>query len=438
SVIGTNKPSQSWIPVGVSDIVPACSNGIKSLSLSKGFKEKLCRPWSHSLVVRLLGKSIGYSYLCHRLRAMWKPTGNLHIVDLDKSCFLVKFSVEQDYFKALTGGPWILLDHSLVVHQWDPSFRVSNDLPKKMVAWIRFPHLLIHLYHGQVLTALGNLVGKTVKIDSTTQTAERGKFARIAVEIDLDKPLPPVVLLDRAIQLVEYENLPQLCFDCGMVGHERLSCPRRAETDVLEKGVSTQPSSTSIATDPAPVADSYGPWMLVSRSSRRSAKVSGAEKVVATAIPRAENQAGSSKTIKVWGSIPLILESEQDPAFYGSSAAKSLATADEVKTASPSGPGDNAKRKPKRKSKAKSVKGPLKVPTQEKSAVVGPNERKAPTPLSGLRIQVDANSNQTSSASDQRPFAAMSSSQPGEVAKSSSPTPPPFTLKGSSLTTGRF
>ncbi|CAN1841023.1 hypothetical protein LINPERHAP1_LOCUS36319 [Linum perenne] len=108
---------------------------------------------------------------------MWKPTGNMHIVDLDKSCFLVKFSVEQDYFKALTGGSWILLDNYLLVHQWDPSFRVSNDLPKRMVAWIRFPHLPIHLYHGQVLTALGNLVGKTVKIDSTTQTAERGKFA---------------------------------------------------------------------------------------------------------------------------------------------------------------------------------------------------------------------------------------------------------------------
>ncbi|CAN1146930.1 hypothetical protein LINPERHAP2_LOCUS15566 [Linum perenne] len=200
---------------------------------------------------------------------MWKPTGSMHIVDLDKSCFLVKFSVEQDYFKALTGGPWILLDHYLVVHQWDPSFRVSNDLPKRMVAWIRFPHLPIHLYHGQVLMALGNLVGKTVKIDSTTQTAERGKFARIAVEIDLDKPLPPVVLLDGAFQQVEYENLPQLCFDCGLVGHERLNCPRHAEPVGPEKGAPALPSSSAIVTTaPASASDSYGPWMLVSRRSR--------------------------------------------------------------------------------------------------------------------------------------------------------------------------
>ncbi|CAN1775312.1 hypothetical protein LINPERHAP1_LOCUS13284 [Linum perenne] len=185
---------QQWLPNGVSDIFTTSSNGIKSLFLSQGFKEKLCKPWSHSVVVQLLGKYIGYSYLCHRLHAMWKPMGNMHIVDLDKSCFLIMFSIEQDYYKALTGGPWILLDHYLVVHQWEPSFQVSNDMPKKMVAWVRFPHLPIHFYHVQVLTSLGNLIGKMVRIDFNTQTAERGKFARMAVEIDLDKPLPPVML----------------------------------------------------------------------------------------------------------------------------------------------------------------------------------------------------------------------------------------------------
>ncbi|CAN1153675.1 hypothetical protein LINPERPRIM_LOCUS14853 [Linum perenne] len=74
---------------------------------------------------------------------MSKPFSNMHIVDLDKRCFLVKFAMEQDYFKALTGGPW--------VH-----------------------------------TSLGNLVGKTIRIYFITQTSEHGKFARIAIEIDLD------------------------------------------------------------------------------------------------------------------------------------------------------------------------------------------------------------------------------------------------------------
>ncbi|CAN1289104.1 Uncharacterized protein At4g02000, partial [Linum perenne] len=217
---------QLWIPVGVSDIVTSCSNGIKSISLSQGFKEKLCKPWS--------------------------------------------FSIEQDYFKALTGGPWILLDHHLAIHQWDPSFRVSNELPKKLVAWVRFPHLPIHFYHVQVLTSLGNLIGKTIIIDFNTQTTERGKFARIAVEIDLDKPLPPVVLLDGAIQQVEYENLPNLCFECGRVGHDKVNCPERVVLITSDQQlVETPPIGVAADPLPIPTTESYGPWMVVSRRSKK-------------------------------------------------------------------------------------------------------------------------------------------------------------------------
>ncbi|CAN1744110.1 hypothetical protein LINPERHAP1_LOCUS2009 [Linum perenne] len=230
-----------WIPVGEKDILLTVRDGIKSLNLSEEFKDKLCKPWSNTVVVRLLGKNIGYSYPCHRLHAIWKPLGNLHIVDLDRNCFLVKFANEQDYFKALTGGPWMLLDHYLIVHQWDRSFRVVEDLPKKMVVWVRFPHLPIHFYHPQVLTSLGNLLGRTIKIDFNTQRAERGKFARIAIEINLSEPLAPVIELDGALQKVEYENLPALCFECGMQ---------------------------------APEPGSYGPWMVVERRSRRSKKES--------------------------------------------------------------------------------------------------------------------------------------------------------------------
>ncbi|CAN1188861.1 hypothetical protein LINPERHAP2_LOCUS39581 [Linum perenne] len=193
---GTDTPSfdgnQAWISVEVNDIILSTSNGVKAISLSKEFKDKLCKQWANSMVVHLLGKNIGYSYLCHRLHDIWKSVGNLHIMDLDRNCFMVKFDNEQDYFKALTDGPWIILDHYLFVHQWDHSFCASYDLPKKMVVWVRFPHLPIHFNHAQVLTSLGNLIGTTVKIDYNTQRAERGKYSRIAIEIDLSEPNPPV------------------------------------------------------------------------------------------------------------------------------------------------------------------------------------------------------------------------------------------------------
>ncbi|CAN1750211.1 hypothetical protein LINPERHAP1_LOCUS3969 [Linum perenne] len=238
--------NQSWIPVGTHDITTSVSNGIKTLCLSNDFKEKLYKPWSSSVVVRLLGENVSYAYLCHRLHAISKPMGQLHIVDLDKNCFMVKFANDQDYFKALMGGSWMILDHYLIVHQWDPYFRVSDDLPKKMVAWVRFPHLPIHFYHAQVLTSLSNLVGKTIKIEFNTQRVERGKFARIAVELDLSEPLLPVVLLDGATQHIEYENLPTLCFDYGRIGHEALCCPLKLPVEASTVSVPHGPTISVI------------------------------------------------------------------------------------------------------------------------------------------------------------------------------------------------
>ncbi|CAN1855899.1 hypothetical protein LINPERHAP1_LOCUS41896, partial [Linum perenne] len=92
--------------VGEKDIISSISNDVRSIQISDTLKTKLCKPWVNTVIIRLLGKSIGYSYLCHRLKSMWKPMGSMHIVDIDRDCFLVKFSCEQDYFKALTAGPW--------------------------------------------------------------------------------------------------------------------------------------------------------------------------------------------------------------------------------------------------------------------------------------------------------------------------------------------
>ncbi|CAN1836287.1 hypothetical protein LINPERHAP1_LOCUS34715 [Linum perenne] len=197
----------------------------------------------------------------------------MHIVDLDKSCFLVKFVNEQDYFKTLTGGPWIILDRYLIVHQWDQNFRVSDELPNKLVAWIRFPHLPIQFYHGQILSSLGNLIGRTVKIDFMTQRTDRGKFARIAVEIDLNMPLPLVIELDGCLQLVEYENIPTLCFGCVRVGHDREAFP--ASSASKDPSDPVLPNENALASPPSSAApDSFGPWMIASRRMRKPIKES--------------------------------------------------------------------------------------------------------------------------------------------------------------------
>ncbi|CAL1382849.1 unnamed protein product [Linum trigynum] len=264
-------PINQWIPVGERDLIPGTFNGEPELTISDGFRARLSAPWQRTLVVRLLGRSIGYAFLCNRLRALWRPTGSMDVHALDQDFFLVKLGNDQDYYKALTDGPWTIFDHYLIVQQWSPSFRVYDKLPSTMVVWIQLPGFPVHFYHKDILFSIGNMIGRSIKLDYHTQNQQRTKFARVAVEVDLTKPLVPRVRLDGKWQKVEFENLPTVCFECGMVGHTKVTCPKiRQQLVVATQGDGNPPVVDAGDSETPEVNGGFGPWMLVTRKSRRN------------------------------------------------------------------------------------------------------------------------------------------------------------------------
>ncbi|CAI0466322.1 unnamed protein product [Linum tenue] len=112
---------------------------------------------------------------------------------------------------------------------------------------------------------LGNLIGRTIKLDYHTLTQQRAKFARLAVEVDLSKPLVPRIWLDDEWQAVEYENIPAACFECGKIGHVSATCPLLQPTTSPVKAVQSLQTSPAAAAEEQP---GFGPWMLVTRKSR--------------------------------------------------------------------------------------------------------------------------------------------------------------------------
>ncbi|MBA0585882.1 hypothetical protein Gorai_016643 [Gossypium raimondii] len=51
------------------------------------------------------------------------------------------------------------------------------------------------------------MVGKVVKLDYNTDSRTNSRFARMAVYVNLDKPLTSQVLINGTTQLIEYESL---------------------------------------------------------------------------------------------------------------------------------------------------------------------------------------------------------------------------------------
>lgn len=83
----------------------------------------------------------------------------------------------------------------------------------------------MELFDEEVLYAMGNVVGKTVKIDDTTLTVRRGRYARVCVEVKLDEPLVSFIAVLGPQQKEEYESLHLICFGCGKYGHREEGCP---------------------------------------------------------------------------------------------------------------------------------------------------------------------------------------------------------------------
>ncbi|MBA0710958.1 hypothetical protein Golax_010199 [Gossypium laxum] len=77
------------------------------------------------------------------------------------------------------------------------------------------------MYKKSLLRAIGSIIGQVVKIGYNTDSGSRGRFASLAVSVDVLKPLVSKVLINGKLQQVGYESLPNICYECGCYGYLR-------------------------------------------------------------------------------------------------------------------------------------------------------------------------------------------------------------------------
>nr|POE71528.1 uncharacterized protein CFP56_12759 [Quercus suber] len=281
----------------------ALREGLAAVSFSKDFKRQIRRPWERALIVKVFGRSAGFTFLHNRLLSLWKPAGRLECVDLGHGFFLTRFSLKEDYDTILKKGPWFIGEHFLSIRPWEPDFRPTTANVSSVAVWIRLTELPIEYYNEEALMQIGKTVGTVLRIDTHTASETRGRFARLCVQIDVTKPLVTGILIGKVEQSVSYEGIHRLCFDCGRVGHRRESCPFTIRRDFSPKPTVTEedrgviPGSCSVhVSDVAEDKEgptrsvlhaehekehekesegNYGPWVVVTRKKTRNTRSSG-------------------------------------------------------------------------------------------------------------------------------------------------------------------
>ncbi|PKI40541.1 hypothetical protein CRG98_039056 [Punica granatum] len=159
-------------------------------------------PWWGSLIVKVLGRRVGYMYLKKCLMLLWKPKGDLKVISLGNDCYLVKFEHREDR----SHFPWMILGHYLTLREWVLNFDHEEAQIAKAAVWVCIPVFPLRYYNGNWLQEIGNHLG---------------------------------------IHLV--------CFGCGRYGHKQ-DCPTTdlaaAKKKTIE-GVLWEELGTAVATKPA-------------------------------------------------------------------------------------------------------------------------------------------------------------------------------------------
>nr|XP_025632945.1 uncharacterized protein LOC112727420 [Arachis hypogaea] len=203
-----------------------------------------------------MGRKISLLALKRILEIMWGKNGSIDVIDLGNDFFWSNFNLE-------------------------------DAVIDKIAAWIRLHGLAIEYYNRTILEKIGNIIGRTIKVDTNTADVSRGKIARICVEVDLEKPLVSQYQINGKTHLVEYEGIHLVCFHCGMVGHEKQNYPGRqkqnqscihqgSEAEEVQRsgsevedrgkdGKKEKEKGKSVITEEA---EAFGPWMIVQRPTR--------------------------------------------------------------------------------------------------------------------------------------------------------------------------
>ncbi|KAE8723708.1 hypothetical protein F3Y22_tig00011824pilonHSYRG00027 [Hibiscus syriacus] len=220
------------IEVPNEDCIVDNSGSITKICFSDCVHDQIDQNMKLVLIIHLLDREIGYKTMLSRVLTLWKPKGDVQLVDMDNNYYLAKFTLEEDYIKALIEGPWTIYGSYLMVQPWSRSFLTTEKCPSQILVWVRLPSLPYHYYSKALFRRIADAIGKVVK-------------------------------------KLEYEGLDHICFKCGTYGHSSDRCDVLAKVEAAATEATNQEVAQQGPSIESENVNLFGPWMVVERKKRK-------------------------------------------------------------------------------------------------------------------------------------------------------------------------
>lgn len=72
---------------------------------------------------------------------------------------------------------------------WEPNFVPTKSKIASTTIWVRLPSLLNEFYDKSILEKIDRRIGCLLKIDTCTSSTLRGRYVRICIQVQMEKPV---------------------------------------------------------------------------------------------------------------------------------------------------------------------------------------------------------------------------------------------------------
>lgn len=199
-------------------------------------KEAGVQLMSSSLVGKILtNKQVNGEVFKSVITKIWRLRKELDIEVISRNTFAFHFSCSEDKVRVLKGGPWSFDDALMVLVEPGGKGDIKSMLFNKTDFWVQILNVPLICMTVETGKFLGSIIGTVKEIDGGDSGVCMGKFLRVRVEVEIDKPLRRCLRIDvlgdgeETVMPIQYERLPDFCFGCGMVGHVLIECSERLE-----------------------------------------------------------------------------------------------------------------------------------------------------------------------------------------------------------------
>ncbi|MBA0769284.1 hypothetical protein Gotri_018031, partial [Gossypium trilobum] len=114
---------------------------------------------------------------------------DLRLIDLGYDFFFAKLENDKDYEQVIKGGLWFIGGRFLAMRKRAPNFKALEATFDSVAMWVRLHELPIEYYDSKIFTKIVWSLGVPLWTDNFTMSSERGKFTRLCMQVDLNKPL---------------------------------------------------------------------------------------------------------------------------------------------------------------------------------------------------------------------------------------------------------